>query len=82
MRKAIYIGALLLLTFASAGGAARKSTIKVIFTEQANGDYRVFLFGSDRSLVCEESAIHIVQQGDAVNPLVIECQHRPYIRPQ
>ena len=82
MKKLIYFGALLLLTFASAGGAARKSTIRVVFTEQANGDYRVFLFGSDRSLVCEESKVRVVQQGDAVNPLVIECQHGPYIREQ
>ena len=28
-----------------------------------------------RVLVCEEKAPQIVQQGDAANPLVIECKH-------
>lgn len=75
MRKIIYIGAALLLTFASAGGAGRKSSIKIVYLPQENGDYRIYLFGSDRSLVCEEKAIKVLEQGDAVNPVVIECKH-------
>ena len=77
-RKAIYIGAVLLGVFASAEAASRmKSTIHVVYHPDANGDFRLFLFGSDRSLVCEEKAIRIVQQGDAVNPIVLECSHKP-----
>ncbi len=36
---------------------------------------RLFLFGSDRTLVCEEKAPKIVAEGDAVNPMIIECSH-------
>lgn len=60
---------------AALGTTSHKATIKVQYIEQPNGDYRVFLFGSDRSLVCEEKTITVVQQGDAVNPVVIECKH-------
>ena len=75
MRKLIYIGALL-LSFAAANGAgSKKDTIHLVYVPQANGDYRLFLFGSEHTLVCEEKAITIVQQGDAVNPLVVECKH-------
>jgi hypothetical protein len=56
--------------------------IKIVFNEEPNGDYRVLLYGSDRSLVCEEQDIKIIQQGDAVKPLVIECRHEPYVREQ
>ncbi len=61
---------------------AQKETIRVKFAEQPSGDYRLFLYGSNRSLVCEEQDIHIIQQGDAVNPLILECQHAPYVREQ
>ena len=76
MRKAVYAVALI-LTFAAASGTTRtsKSKIEIVYQGQANGDYRLFLFGSDRALVCEEKAISVVQQGDAVNPVVIECKH-------
>lgn len=76
MSKTIYIAALL-LTFAAAGGVTKtsKSKIEIVYQGQANGDYRLFLFGSDRTLVCEEKNIQVVQQGDAVNPVVIECKH-------
>lgn len=76
MRKFLYIGAAL-LTFAAAGAATSRSkaSIHVVYLPQENGDYRLFLFGSDRTLVCEEKAIKVVEQGDAVNPLVIECKH-------
>ena len=75
MRKLIYIGALL-LSFAAANGAgSKKDTIHLVYVPQANGDYRLFLFGSDRQLVCEEKDIRIVSQGDAVNPVVISCDH-------
>jgi hypothetical protein len=75
-KKALYIVAACLLAFASAGAGSRtKSTIKVLYMPQSNGDYRLFIFGSDRTLVCEEKDIKIVQQGDAVNPVVIECRH-------
>ena len=76
MKNAIYAAALL-LTFAaaSATGPTHHSTIKTVYVPQANGDYRIYLFGSERTLVCEEKNITIVSQGDAVNPLVIECKH-------
>lgn len=76
MRKLIYAGALL-LTFAAASGVTKtsKSKIEIVYQGQANGDYRLFLFGSDRTLVCEEKSISVVQQGDAVDPVVIECKH-------
>lgn len=74
MRKLLYLGAVL-LTFAAADAAVRKSTIRVVYIPQENGDYRLFLFGSDRSLVCEEKDIRVVAQGDAINPLVVECKH-------
>lgn len=75
MRKLIYIGAAL-LSFAAASGTGRtKDTIHLVYVPQANGDFRLFLFGSDRQLVCEEKDIKVVSQGDAVNPVVIECKH-------
>lgn len=69
--------ALLALTFVSADATTKqpKSTIRFEYMEQANGDYRLFLFGSDRSLVCEEKDIRVVEQGDAVNPVVLSCDH-------
>jgi len=72
--KLIYILVLLALTFASAGATNQpKTSIRVFFQEQANGDYRLYLFGSNRALVCEEKPIQIIQQGDAINPVVLEC---------
>jgi hypothetical protein len=77
LRKAIYIGAALLLAFASANAVSRKqSSIHVVYQPTENGDFRLFLFGSDRTLVCEEKAITIVSQGDAENPVVLECKHK------
>jgi hypothetical protein len=73
--KLIYAAAVLLLVFASAGAVTRKSKIEIVYQPQANGDYRLFLFGQDRTLVCEEEPIRVVEQGDAVNPIVIECKH-------
>lgn len=52
-----------------------ESRVRPEFKEDANGDYRLALFGSARALVCEEKDIRIVQQGDAVNPVVLECRH-------
>jgi hypothetical protein len=76
MRKAIYFTAALLLVFASAGATTRtRSKIEIVYQPQPNGDYRLFLFGSDRTLVCEEKPIKVVEQGDAVNPVVLECRH-------
>ena len=76
MKKLLYIGATL-LAFASAGATGRssKSHIEMVYQPEPNGDYRLFLFGSDRTLVCEEKPIQVVQQGDAINPVVIECKH-------
>ena len=68
----------LLLSFVAAGATSRsapKSQINMEYRPQANGDYRLFIFASDRLLVCEEQLIRVVQQGDAINPLVIECKH-------
>lgn len=68
----------LLLAFASAGAATHttpKAKIQLIYQAQPNGDYRLFLFGGDKALVCEEKDIKIVSQGDAVNPLIIACDH-------
>ena len=74
--KLVYIGAVVLLVFASANGAtSHKAKIEMVYQPQSNGDYRLFIFGSDRTLVCEEKPIQIVQQGDAINPVVIECKH-------
>jgi len=72
---------LLLVSIASsaiafAGGfcvAHQSQPIHTIFAEQPNGDYRVTLSG--RSLVCEERDVQILQQPDAVTPLVLECKH-------
>jgi hypothetical protein len=77
MTSKLQIGAaLLLLTFVSTDAAtSHKSKIEMVYQGQPNGDYRLFLFGSDRTLVCEEKPIQVVQQGDAVNPVVIECKH-------
>lgn len=75
MRKLIYIGAALLSFAAASGTVSHKSKIEMVYQPSANGDYRLFLFGSDRTLVCEEKAIQVVSQGDAVNPVVIECKH-------
>ena len=75
MRKLIYIGAVLLSFAAASGAGSKKDTIHLVYVPQANGDYRLFLFGSDRQLVCEEKAITVVSQGDAVNPLVLSCDH-------
>ena len=74
--KLIILAALLILSFAASDATStRKSEIKMIYQPQPNGDYRLFLFGPDRTLVCEEKAITVVEQGDAVNPVVIECKH-------
>jgi hypothetical protein len=76
MKKWLLIGAVLTLTFAAANSAPHtKSHIEIVYQPQSNGDYRLFLFGSDRTLVCEEKNIQIVAQGDAINPIVIECKH-------
>ena len=74
--KLLYILALT-LTFASTQATSTHSTrtIKTVFIEQPNGDYRIYLFGSGKSLVCEEKNITIVSQGDAVNPVVLSCDH-------
>lgn len=77
MKKAIYILAAF-LTFAASNattGRQPKAHIQIVYQETGNGNYRLYLFGSDRSLVCEEKPITIVQQGDAVSPVVLECRH-------
>jgi hypothetical protein len=75
-KKLIYTAAILLLTFAASDATTRtQSKIEIVYQPQANGDYRLFLFGSDRKLVCEEKPLKIVQDGDAINPIVIECKH-------
>lgn len=72
----VILAAVLLLAFAASDATtSHKSKIEIVYQPQSNGDYRLFLFGSDRVLVCEEKAPQIVQQGDAVDPLVIECKH-------
>lgn len=76
-QKLIFATALMLLTFAASDATTKtsKATIDLKYIGMPNGDYRLFLFGSDRTLVCEEKPLKIVQQGDAVNPVVIECKH-------
>ncbi|MDE2020998.1 MAG: hypothetical protein KGJ13_11730, partial [Patescibacteria group bacterium] len=66
MRKLIYLAAGLLLTFAAASGATRRESIKMVYVPQANGDYRLYIFGSDRQLVCEEKPVTVAEQPDAV----------------
>lgn len=75
--KLIYIAAALVLVFASANAttAHPKSTIRTVIEEDTNGDYRLFIFGSNRVLVCEEKPIQVISQGDSINPVVIECKH-------
>lgn len=79
--KLIYIVAALGLVFTSVGATGsqgsskQKSSIQIVYQPTANGDYRLYLFGSDRVLVCEEKEIKVVQQGDAVSPVVLECNH-------
>ena len=75
--KLIYILAAFLTFAASNATTTRqpKAHIQIVYQETGNGDYRLYLFGSERALVCEEKAITVVQQGDAVSPLVIECLH-------
>jgi hypothetical protein len=75
--KLIYILAAFLTFTASSATTTRqpKAHIQIVYQETGNGDYRLYLFGSERALVCEEKAITVVQQGDAVNPVVIECRH-------
>jgi hypothetical protein len=79
MRKVLYVMAGL-LAFASAGGTTRtggttRARIELVYQPQPNGDYRLYLFGSDKTLICEEKSITIIQQGDAVSPVVLECKH-------
>lgn len=77
--KLIYGIAALILVFASANGASRgaKSSIHMEYVPQpdGNGDYMLYIFASDRLLVCEEQKIRIVEQGDALHPVVLECSH-------
>lgn len=75
--KLIYILAALALTFASADATTTKprSEIRVFLQEQENGDYRLYVFGSNRVLACEEQDVKIIGQPDNVNPLVVECKH-------
>lgn len=74
--KLMIAAALLLLTFAASDATtAHKSKIEMIYQPQPNGDFRLSLYGSDRTLVCEEQALKIVQDGDAINLVVIECKH-------
>ncbi len=77
MKKAIYILEALLTFAASNATTTRqpKAHIQIVYQETGNGNYRLYLFGSDRALVCEEKPITIVQQGDAVSPVVLECKH-------
>jgi hypothetical protein len=74
--SACILGALMLFSFVSADATSKhKSSIEMIYQPLPNGDFRLSLYGSDRALVCEEKDIKIIQQGDAVNPLVFECKH-------
>ena len=75
--KTLFILAALALTFVAAQATSTqpKTKIQMIYQEQPNGDFRLSLYGSNRSLVCEEKDIQIVQQGDAINPIVLECKH-------
>jgi hypothetical protein len=77
MKNLIYASALLLTFGAASATTARapKARIEVVYQGQTNGDYRLYLFGSDRSLVCEEKELKVVSSGDAVNPVVISCDH-------
>ena len=68
--------AAMLLASCALGYSAARASIKTVFEEQPNGDYRLFIFGTNRALVCEEKQITVVQQGDDLNPIVIECSHK------
>jgi hypothetical protein len=76
--KATYILTAAVLTFASVDAGSRQSAkarIEIVYQGQENGDYRLYLFGSGRALVCEEQAVQVVEQGDAIRPMVLECKH-------
>jgi hypothetical protein len=75
--KIVYIVAGLVLVFASAAAttAKPKPSFHAFIEEQDNGDYRLYIFGSNRSLVCEEKTITVISQGDALSPVVLECKH-------
>lgn len=74
--RAVYIIVIAMVALAALCPAARapKARIDMVYLPQPGG-YRLFLFGTERALVCEEKNITVVEQGDAVNPLVLECKH-------
>ena len=61
---------------ATRGSGKTSINIEYVPNPSGNGDYRLFIFSSNRLLVCEEQPIKIVEQGDAVNPIVLECKHK------
>ncbi len=75
--KLTILGAILALSFIASDATTTrpKSRIQVVYQEQENGDYRLYVFASDRSLICEEKPVTVLAQPDAVSPLVIECKH-------
>ena len=53
-----------------------ESEIRIQYQPDENGDYKLYLWsGKNRELVCEEKDVQIVEQGDAINPIVLECRH-------
>jgi hypothetical protein len=78
MKKALIIGATLLVLAIAASAASRKGTIQLIYQPQENGDYRLSIYGG-RELVCEEQPITVTQP-TALDPIVLDCSHRQPVR--
>jgi hypothetical protein len=68
MKKAIYIGAVL-LAFASAGAATRSNKAQVVIREQENGNWQMFVFGP----VCESGHLQATAPADSTQPIEIKC---------
>jgi hypothetical protein len=45
-----------------------------LIEDHDTGDWRFYIYGK-RKMVCEEKAIRITNQGDAENPISLECRH-------
>jgi hypothetical protein len=63
------------LAFGSAG-AVTNDDVRTYYEGKENGDFKLYLFGSHRALVCEEKDIQIIDQGDAIHPVILECKHQ------
>ena len=76
--KLIYLFALLILVFVSAGATSKspREGIHMYYQPEENGDYKIYLFPTGKVLVCEEQPLKLIEPADPTHdPLVIECRH-------